>query len=304
MIEFRESTFQVPVGPHSIFEAVENGEQTWTEGALYVLRHAASNWQTGAAHKRLPHRKLAKTIGRSAGHISRLFGNLADFVTRTSKAGITGTYQLTHHNCPQDETPTDTDGAPLFCAIAFKTGGPVEKLTQGDISLEAFWVWVTGSVLGDWKTQQLQLSISAWAKQIGMGTLTLLNAIKELESAGMLKKLERHPHQAQTYQFYPCRKPEKKRPRKLLKAKGGDMRFDGKHYYSHNELYRLKSDTLEIEKRPSRTRGTWRAISDRQRHAIPRKIKEAFELKASQIQEAMQALSNFRTQQLNAQTRH
>ena len=55
------------------------------------------------------------------------------------------------------------------------------------------------------------------------------------------------------------------------------MRAEGIYRYSFNELYRLNTETAEIEHRERKNRGEWKRISDYHRVTkMPKAIKEDF----------------------------
>ena len=280
-VEYREDTMQVPAGSHSILDKLEKGEYTATEAATYLLWNAKSNWESGITH-RSSNRVLSDIINRSRGHVSRVMTKLGDVTKRTTKLGVTAVYKLIHHDCQEDEVPTDPDGKPLKCAVARGAGGPVERLVAGEITLEAFLVYMVMHVqVCDWGTQFCQVSIARLKQLCRLGELTILKAIAELEAVGLLEKVgERRPHEAQCYQLYPKMKERKPRKQDETAPKyrdWRDMEADAEGWYeSFNGLWRIHHETLEVQKRSSRRKGLWGEASDYALTNMPKKIRDDF----------------------------
>ena len=273
---------QVPAGPSSIFDALEKREINARDAAVYLVINAYSNWSTGLSHK-ISHRKLAKIFGWDSSYPAKIVPRIikAGFAKRVSKPHLTSIYQLTHHNCHEEDVPLDKDERPLKFAAASGKKSPLAKLVKGKISWQAFLVWMVMHKELDWGTQTGQIGHIRLQKTIGLGHKAICEAIRELGKVGLLKQLPDIPHENRAYQLFPMKMPDTKRRRKAEPYKGSPktqkMQFDQEGWaVSHNGLYRMHRFDARIERRWDR-KDTWKPLRDQLRHEIPAAIQNDFD---------------------------
>ena len=188
---------------------------------------------------------------------------------------------MTHHNCSYEDIPTDKNGNQLKCAIPQGKGGILERLFNGDISWKAALIWILLKLHSNWKTGiTLSLSIETIRQWVRMSPQTVSNCIKELQEAGLLKRLSKK-NETGKYQLYPKpnAKPKpvyRKRKPKGQKRDTRDMKIDGQWRLSFNELWRVNVETCDIQTRKSRKKGLWRDLS--LGDTIPKAIQRDFDL--------------------------
>lgn len=241
-----------------------------------------SNWSTGITWKTST-RALASLLGISHRYVRDAIAQATDRITRKTqpKGNVAGNFSITHHKCEPSEIPTNTHGIPLSFAVPRGESGIFEMLFSGQITWKAALAWLVLKLHSDWTTGITNaISMATLAKWLGFGKATVIQIIKQLKRAGLLKRLSKR-HETSVFQLIP--KPYKTRKdRKLPKPKHKDqyrpMRSEGSYCYSFNELYRLNRETGDIEHRPRKNRGEWKRISDHHRAVkMPKAIKEDFE---------------------------
>ena len=80
---------------------------------------------------------MAKAIGVSHRYIREALGRLENWL-KVLKTGTQGViYEISHHNCGEDDVPRDAYGKPLTFAVPYGEGGPIERMNAGDISWKA-----------------------------------------------------------------------------------------------------------------------------------------------------------------------
>ncbi|MYB66018.1 hypothetical protein F4X73_15110 [Candidatus Poribacteria bacterium] len=281
-----ETTMQLPYGFSSALSELLSGEMCSIDFLLLCVFNYRSTYDTGKTW-RTGLRLLSELTDVSVRYIRERLSDLKDkgwlFVL---SVGInTGSiYEVVHHNCDRDEVPTDKNGNPLKFAIPRGVGGILERLFSGDISWKSAVVWIVMKYRSDWQTGITNsLSIDKIRKWVGMSPQTVVNCIKELTKAGLVKRLSKK-HEAGVYQLYP--KPDGKpkpvfRKRKVKKVRtpeDKEMRADGDWRYSFNELWRVNVETNQIQRRKSRRFGIWRNTSEHERYTqMPKSMRDAFE---------------------------
>lgn len=304
-VEIRVSTKQFPAGVHSILYELEKGTYTYMQAALYAVRLLYGKWNSGDSNA-ISASELAEMFKISVRHVFRLWSGFLSsaegFVKRISGQGETGKYKLVSHFCADEDVPRDGDGRTLKVAVAGGKadepgGGIFERFRAGEISVQAFVVWLVLHIrFCDWATQLGQASMAVLQKACRMGYETLNTAIDELIEKGMLEIVgidDRKPNEAFTYQLYPKRDPaEEKKPRTpkrhLKTLKDIHVEDDG-YVYSHNRLWRQRLEDGRWELR-RKGRKPFRPVKDRELHTIPKAIREDFDLRIPQIIEEIREL--------------
>ena len=287
--EYQESTLQLPFGEFSIFSDLKANRVSPLEAMVTLTLCYRSNWSTGLTW-RTSSRELSDLIDLSQRYIRDALGKAADWIQRKTapKGNSAGTFHITHHRCDPMFVPMDKDDRPLSFAVPRGAGGVFERLFAGDIDWKATLVWLMLKLHSDWSTGITdKISMETLAKWTGFGKKTVCDAIKTLADAGMLQRLS-EKWECSQFQLYP--KPYKNRAvrrrakRQAEKSEHRDMRAEGEWRYSFNEKYRLNVNTAEIQTRHVKNRGNWQPIKDRDRHQIPKAIRNDFELTIQALQ--------------------
>ena len=280
-----ESTFQLPFGDSSALSELRLGNLKNVEALLLTVLNYRSNWDSGKTWK-TSLKRLSELTGLSIRYIRDTLTSLRSngWINRLSIGSNTGSrYEVTHHNCSRDETPTDKNGNPLKCAIPQGKNGILERLFNGDISWKAALIWILMKLHSDWKTgETMSLTIETLRKWAGMSPQTISDCLVELTKAGLIKRLSKR-HEAGIYQLYPKpnTKPKPVHRRRKPKAQNNEkrqMRVDGDYRLSFNELWRINVETAAIETRRSRRIGLWKQASDYQISQMPKAIKRDFDM--------------------------
>ena len=278
--EYQETTMQVPFGVHSILSELFAGRMKPIEAIVFLQLNHDSTWANGKTYW-ISGRGLAKAIGVSHRYIREALGRLESWlkVLKTGTQGII--YQLKHHNCESDDVPRDKYGNPLKFAVAYGEGGPIERMQAGDISWKAALIWIVLKFHSDWQSGENKgittpMSMKMLAKLTGFGKQTVCESIKELQKAGMLKRLSKSWERS-VFQLYPKPKPKTKaermkakHERSKVKAGRWEVVTTPHHVYSGNKQWRCRYIDGRWEKRIGR--GAWKDVRDRELHRIPKAI--------------------------------
>ena len=279
--EYQELTLQLPFGEFSILSDLIAGRVNPIEGMVTLTLCYRSNWDSGLTW-RTSSRKLADLLHISPRYVRSVLEKAGQWIQRKAapKGNLAGTFQIVHHRCEPVMVPMDRDERPKSFAVPRGNGGIFERLFVGDIDWKACLIWLILKLYSDWTTGVTdKVSMATLAKRVGFSKKTVCEAIQTLRDAGMLKRLSK-PWECSVFQLYP-KPPEKRTGRKRAKresdkGKRREMRVEGDWRYSFNELYRLNVETAEIEKRKVKGRGKWQPLKDRERHLMPKKIRDAF----------------------------
>ena len=280
--EYQESTLQLPFGEFSIFSDLKANRVSPLEAMVTLTLCYRSNWSTGLTW-RTSSRQLSDLIHLSHRYIRDALSKATQWIQRkrAPKGNTAGTFEIKHHRCDPALVPMDKDDRPLSFAVPRGEGGVFERLFAGDIDWKATLVWLMLKLHSDWITGVTdKISMAELAKWVGFGKKTVCDAVKVLRDAGMLERLSEQ-WECSVFQLYP--KPYKNRAarrrvkRQAEKSEYREMRAEGEWRYSFNELYRLNVDTAEIQTRRVKGRGQWVPLTDRERHRMPKAIREAFE---------------------------
>lgn len=281
-----DTTMQLPYGFCSALSDLMYGDMCAVEFLLLSVFNYRSCWDSGKTWK-TGLRNLSELMGISVRYIRQKLSNLKEkgWLHVLSVGINTGSiYEVVHHNCDRDEVPTDKNGNPLKFAVPRGAGGILERMFSGDICWKSAVLWIVLKFRSDWKTGITNaLSIDKLRKLLGMSPQTVVNCIKELTKAGLLKRLSKK-HEAGVYQLYP--KPDgkpkpvyrKRKPKKEHASNDKRMRDDGDWRYSYNELWRINVETNQIQRRKSKRFGIWRNTSEHERYTqMPKSMRDDFE---------------------------
>lgn len=253
--EFQETTMQMPIGIGSLFWGVERRVLTPAEGMTIAYATAHSNWDTGKTHAK-SYNQIAIALQLSSVYIKQLIKRVKKWMQSLKQTARGKIYQLISHVVPEDTPegllPYDENGKPLKFAVPIGEGSPFDRLSKRDISWQACWLWLVMKRNSNWKPGEksgvtFPLSYKTLRRYSGLGTATILKAIKTLTDAGMIKRLSL-PHEAGIYQLYP--KPVL-RPVKRAKRANTDRTREPRrthtHYYSFNEQYRIEIESGQFD---------------------------------------------------------
>ena len=279
--EYQESTLQLPFGEFSIFSDLKANRVGPLEAIVTLTLCYRSKWSTGLTW-RTSSRQLSDLLHISHRYIRDALAKATDWIQRKTapKGNVAGTFQITHHRCDPALVPMDEDNRPLSFAVPRGAGGVFERLFAGDIDWKATLVWLLLKLHSDWRTGVTdKISMQTLAKWTGFGKKTVCDAVKRLRKAGMLERLS-EIWECSVFQLYPKpyqnRAARRQAERETQKAKQREMRAEGEWRYSFNERYRLNVVTAEIQTRAVKNRGRWQPVKDRDRHRIPKAIRQAF----------------------------
>ena len=279
-VEVQEDTMQVPIGLFSILSDMMSGSVKSFDAMVDLCYNYFSNWDLGLSHSKSI-REVGKLFTVSHQYVQQALKRLMTdgWLKRVSGGHKISKFQMTHHNSEDGYVPLDKDDRPLKCAMPRGHGGIFERLFDGDIHWKAALIWMLLKVNSDWCTGLTNpTSIKMLRQWTRFGTSDICKFIKQLEGAGMLKRLPRRPHEATVYQLYP-KPPEKRRKRQPEEQEppGRPMRAEGNWRYSFNEQWRVNVETLDIHYRPSKN-APFRPASDYERFQLmPQAIRYDFD---------------------------
>ena len=258
--DIQTSTMQVPIGPHSIFDALQHREVTQAEAALYLYRNECSYWETGKTHA-LSHTDAAKFLGMQRSQVVALSNSLAEkgWCVKNRRGGNrANTYQLIHHKCELHETPLDKDGRPKKCAVPRGEGSPSEKLKKGIITWKQWLYFIISKVESDWISGIVEMTVKQACGLMRASAQTICDLRKALQKVGLMERLSKR-YTAFTAQLYPKPYPKRRR-RRRENIKG--MQFDGEYYYSFNKLWRISREDYHINAFDEGPGGGWRHANE------------------------------------------
>ena len=278
--EYQETTMQVPIGECGILSEWFNGNLKPIDAILLLQTNHDSTWKNGRTHW-TSGRGLANAIHVSHRYIREVLKRLDAWLTRL-KNGLKGViYELTHHNCDDDDAPRDKYGAPLKFAVPYGKGSPIERMNAGDISWKACLVWIALKFHSDWQTGENNgitdpMTMDRLAELTGFGKQTVCDAIKALQKAGMLERLSK-PWEASMFQLYPkpipkteAERQREKHERTKVKVGRWEVVTTPHHVYSGNKNWRCRYIDGRWEKRVGH--GNWKLVPDRELHQIPKAV--------------------------------
>lgn len=261
------STFQVPCGPFSIWDALEAKEVTQADCMVYQTINRYSDWDSGNSNA-LSHNDIAKRSGVSISQVKLSLRKLIklgwlkkNVRNATEKHGQNeaNTYLVTHHNCLPHQIPLDDKGRPKKCAVPSGQGSVFYLIEDGKIGWKEALLWIRAKIESDWTDGILEdWTLAKIRKCLRMKTKTIATIKKHLKKIGLMVQLSK-PFKAFTAQLFP--KPyEKRRTRRAAKGKK-PMRNDGEFYYSYNERWRVSRQDGHIETKLRPGEG-WRYASE------------------------------------------
>ena len=273
------STYQFPVGPYSIFNALQDRLVTPFQFAVYTILVYFSNWDGGRSHglsyteiaKRL-HVKRPRVIMAikaliEKGWLEKKARNLMKETHAKYNQNTPNVYRVIDHNCAPELVPLDPDGLPKKCAIPRGEGCAMEKMREGNISWQAMVYWTVSKIVSDWTTGVVSLSIKEAREWIAFADKTICDIRKALKENGLLEQLSKK-FRAFIAQLLPA-PYEKRRQRRRENPKG--MRCDGKFYYSYNGRWRVSRETAEIHTKVEGT-SDWRFANEGELERVNPKI--------------------------------
>ena len=305
--EYQESTLQLPFGEFSIFSDLKANRVSPIEAIVTLTLCYRSNWSTGLTW-RTSSRQLSDLLHISDRYIRDALAKATDWIQRKTapKGHIAGTFQITHHRCHPTLIPMDKDNRPLSFAVPRGAGGIFERLFAGDIDWKAALVWLILKLHSDWRTGITdKISMQTLAKWTRFGKKTVCDAVKRLQKAGMLQRLS-EKWECSQFQLYPKpyenRAARRRAKHQAEKSQHREMRTDGEWRYSFNEKFRLNTNTEEIQTRAVKNRGRWQPVKDRDRHRIPKAIRQAFNQTIEATRAILGGSHNAHTGSHNAQS--
>ena len=291
--DIQTSTMQVPIGPHSIFDALQQREVTQAEACLYLYWNEHSNWESGKTHA-LSHTDAAKFLGMKRSQVVALSNSLAEkewCIKNRREGNRANTYKVIHHKCEPHETPLDKDGRPKKCAVPRGAGSPSEKLEKGIITWKQWLYFIISKVESDWVSGVVSMTVKQACRLMRASAQTVCDMRKALEKVGLVERLSKR-YTAFTAQLYPKPYPNR-RSRRRENPKG--MRCDGEFYYSFNERWRLSREDYSIH---TRLEGTekWRHANERELEEANKKIYRDFMKLRKNLEHIDAALRSLRTE--------
>lgn len=279
-LETQKDTMQVPFGSFSMLDALMEGTEKAFDAAIYECYNAFSHWDFGISHS-LSIRHVGKLFAVSHQYVQQTLSRLTNkkWMKRLSGKYKVSKFELKHHLCDPEEVPLDKDGRPSKCAMPRGHGGLFERLMSGAISWKSLIIWMLLKINSDFTTGITEpVGIKQLCKWTRFGTTMVCDCIKELESAGMLGKLERRPQEAQSYQLYPKPYAERRKRKPMSERTWRDMRVEGNWRYSFNEEWRVNVKTADIQYRPDKKK-PFRNTSDYEKFQVmPKSIRSDFDL--------------------------
>ena len=277
-VEIQEDTMQVPFDSFSMMDAMMDGTEKTFDAAIYQYYNAHSHWDFGESHSKSI-REVGQTFSVSPQYVQQAVSRLTGkWMERMSGKHKISKFKLVHHLCEKEEVPLDRDGRPRKCAMPRGNGGLFERMQAGDIGWKSVMIWMVLKTESDFRTGVTKpIGIKEICKRTRFGTTTVCDCIKELEEAGMLKKLERRPQEAQAYQLHPKPYTEPRPRTPEAERSWRAMRVQGNWRYSFNEQWRINVETLDIEYRPDR-KTPFKKASDYQKvELMPARLREDFD---------------------------
>ena len=273
--EIQESTYQVPCGPHSIFDPDQKVPAF--AKAVYLVVNEHSNWNTGISHA-LSLRRIAELLNvkcHSQVHhaLHWLIKNGWLKVDGKRKSDRAHFYQVIHHKCEPQDTPVDSDGRPLKCAVPMGTGSPSQLLADGNITWRIFVDWIVRKVHSDWKTGIVTLSVHDAAKLAGFTPQTIKKNAETMMEIGLLERLSKR-FRLSEYQMFPKPYPQRRTRKSEECISKKAMKLVKGWYYSFNGLWRFNKETFEIKMQE--IGGKWRYSNLEELHNINKSIYRDF----------------------------
>ena len=273
--EIQESTHQVPCGPHSIFDP-EQKVPAFAK-AVYLVLNEHSNWDTGVSHA-LSLRRLAKLLNvknHSQVHhaLHWLINNGWILVKGERKSDGTHFYQLIHHKCEPQDTPTDADGRPQKCAVPMGAGSVGQLLAEGKITWRIFVDWTVRKVHSDWTTGIVSLSVREAATLAGFSPETIKENAETMMETGLAERISKRFRRSQ-YQLFPKPYPQRRERKQEVYPIKKSMKLIKGWYYSFNGLWKFNRETFEIKMQE--IDGRWRYSNLEELYTINKSIHRDF----------------------------
>ena len=261
--EYEETTMQVPCGYASILSQLQEGLICAFEAIVYLDLNRMSTWVNGMTHW-ISASKLARVYKMSLRWVREVLYERLEKVATRIKIGRKGSrYALKHHDCPAEAVPLDRYGAPKAFAVSLGEGGPFDRLYKGDISWRACLIWIVLKHYSEWDPKKENcgqtdpMTMKTLSEYVRLTKKHVCDAIKELQEAGMLKRLTKR-WEISIFQLYPKPRPKGQAEHvqeKSERSKGSPgmsqdaPHLDGIYWYSYNRFVRCRIEDLQFETR-------------------------------------------------------
>lgn len=273
-LEYQESTHQVPKGPGSLFDMLAKRHLTASQAIILLVINYFSRWDKGIS-KFLSLNTLAKCVNMKRSRVNMIIRVLtkktegARWRWLTAIKGKSGKHryqQAYHQQLPLAEMnivgDISMEPKDRKFAVPYGQDSPMQMMIDGNLTWQACLLWHIYRLHSDFKTTQLKepIGILDAAKLSGLGTSTISKANQELINAGLLEPLSKGREKG-FFQLFPKIKKALtgKKPKKVING----LYYNDTHVYSFNRQYRMRRDTLQLERK--RKRKGWKRVSDYER---------------------------------------
>lgn len=272
----QSSTFQVPCGEHSIWDALAEETVTPFQASVYLVLTYFSNWESGKTHG-ISYSRIAEHMHVKRSRVVSAINALIEKgwveknvrnVLEKHHQGTANTYELIHHKCIPELAPRDKDGLPKKCAMPYREGSAMEKMFTGEISWQACLYWHVAKIESNWTSGVVEFTIQKARELTRLGRDTVYAVRKMLSEKGLLQRLSKRFCRF-VGQLIPA-PYEKRRTRRRENPKA--MRCDGEFYYSFNELWRVSRKDGSIQAKEEGPKGGWRYSNEYELERVNFKI--------------------------------
>lgn len=256
--EFQTHTHPVAFGWDSILSDLERGKAKAADAIMHVVVNYLSNWKSGESHC-LSVSRLSEFLSISESYVSKILNRMARWLKRLKTTRKGSIFEVVRHDFDPQVPASDRESDTF--AVPYGLGSPIERMFRGHISWKACLVWIILKLHSDWTTGETDpTNMIEIASRCRLGLQTVCECIKELESAGLLKRLSAK-NEAAVYQLLPKPKPKKKQKKQDDSWHDGTLGHSaGTHFVSQNWQYRISYAEGHIEKRVGYHE--WERVSD------------------------------------------
>lgn len=251
-------TFPIPIGVGTMMDDLANGAINAARAMMYLLRIYRSYWDHDVSHAR-KNKDIAKDMGVSESYASRLIRGLGAWLSPKRTTGKGTEYTITKRHAD-----TDADAPTQTCAAPHGKKSPMGKMISGTISWKACLLCHVMKINSDWSTGVThELNISLLAQLSGLGTQTVIDCLKELTDAKLIKRISgmREPGR---YQLYPIPPKQKEKVKKDPNVQSQSQYNETEGYLvSRNWQCRIKKEDGTCEIRVGRNE--WKEASESDR---------------------------------------
>ena len=244
---YQEKSHPIPFGSDSPLAELQNKRMKPVDVMLTLTLNYLSNWKSGRS-KYVTDIELAEKMNNSPSYISKTRKKLGNFVSKV-KTTLKGTIYNVRRFKKGTQKPKD---AQQTFAVPYGEKSPFQFMFDGKIGWKACLIWIVLRRYSNWKTGISEpITINEIAKFCGFSPQTVLNAIAELTSAGLLVRISKKSEQG-VYQLFPMPKPKRQKPKPKGRYANPDNEdyFEGyTHFYSRTRQWRMDKRTIEYEER-------------------------------------------------------